>query len=340
MKLKRIAIDTSKYVFTLHGIDAQDRPVVRRDLKRAALLEYFAKLEPTDVAMEACGASHHWGRELARLGHTVQLIPPQYVKPFVKRGKNDRIDAQAICEAAGRPDMTFVPVKSAAAQADATVPRVRELLVRQRTQAVNAVRGHAAEFGLVAARGIDKIDALLARVAEADIPTPAREMITLLGEQIAQLDAQLAMLEAKLRQMHKNHPLSQLLAGVPGVGPIGAITLVLNVDAARFTSGRHFAAWLGLTPKQHSTGGRPRLRGISREGNERLRQLLVLGAMSMVRTAVHSPGSQAVSPWLHQLLTRKPRKLVAVAWANKMARILWAMMSSGEAYRGTTPKTA
>jgi transposase len=338
MKFKRIAVDTSKSVFALHGTDAQDRAVLRRTLKRPQFEAFFAALEPTEVVLEACGGSHHWARRLGAMGHTVRLIPPQYVKPFVKRGKNDRIDAEAISEAAGRPGMRFVAVKSAAQQAEAMVLRVRALLVKQRTQLVNALRGHAGEFGIVTGRGMDKIDALLARIAADEaIPQAGREALALLGEEIARLDARIEAIDRELMQAHKATPLSRLLAGVPGIGPLGAITLVRTVDPAQFASARHFAAWLGLTPKEKSTGGRQRMGGISREGNERLRQLLVLGATAIVRVAVRKPEAASVSPWLRKLLERKPRKLAACALANKMARIAWAMMASGQAYRTPIP---
>jgi transposase len=339
MEYKRIAIDTSKAVFTVHGIDVQDRPVLRRNLKRVEFQAFFAKLVPTEVALEACGSSHHWARVLTASGHQVRLIPPQYVKPFVKRGKNDDADAEAICEAAGRPTMHFVPVKSVERQAAAMPLRVRELLVRQRTQVVNALRGHAGEFGIVVGRGIERVEALLEEIAAADgIPQLAREMLVVLGEQIALLDGKLTVLEQRLVAEHRADPLSKLLAGQPGIGPISAQTIVSKVDPTQFKSGRHFAAWLGLTPKQRSTGGKQRLGGISRQGNERLRQLLVVGAMAVIRQA--KPGSKTASPWLLKLLERRPRKLAAVALANKMARTVWAMMTSGETWRMPKVSTA
>ena len=332
MELKRIAVDTSKAVFTLHGVDFTDRPVLRRDVKRAGFEEFFAKLPPTAVALEACGGSHHWGRQLTALGHTVQLIPPQYVKPFVKRGKNDRNDAQAISEAAARPEMPTVPVKSAEQQAEAMVLSVRELLIGQRTQLVNAIRGHATEFGLIAAKGISKLEGLLEKIAsDTAMPQAAKDMLDFMGARLTQLDTQIDELELRMKQQHKANPMSQLLDAIPGIGSISALSLALTVDPSHFQSARHFAAWLGLTPKERSTGGRQRLGGISKAGNERLRQLLVVGAMSVIRFA--KPGSKTASAWLLNLLERKPRKLVAVALANKMARIVWAMMSSGEAYR-------
>ena len=332
MELKRIAIDTSKHVFTLHGVDFQDRVVLRRELKRAQVEPFFRKLLLTEVVLEACGGSHHWGRLLASLGHTVKLIPPQYVKPFVKRGKNDRNDAEAINEAASRPSMRFVPVKSAEQQAGIMILKTRELLVRQRTQLINAIRGHAGEFGVIAAKGTVRVEALLDRVAgDETLPEAARDMIALLGEQIKDLDIRITALETRMKQAHKANPVSQLLEGIPGVGPIGALSLALTVDPGHFHSGRHFAAWLGLTPKERSTGGKQRMGGISRAGDERLRHLLVIGATAVIRHV--KPGSLNASAWLLSLLERRPRKVAAVALANKMARVVWAMMTSGEAYR-------
>ena len=309
MELKRIAIDTSKHVFTLHGVDEQERPVLRRNLRREQLEAFFAKQPATEVVMEACGGAHHWGRFLGQLGHRVRLIPAQYVKPFVKRAKNDRADAEAISEAASRPTMTG-----------------------QRTQAINALRGHATEFGVIAAKGAAQVDALLEKLAsETDIPEAARAMFARMGEHIAALDEQIAALNKDLASLHAKDPVSQRLAKVPGIGPVAAVTLSLTVAAEHFESGRHFAAWLGLTPKEHSTGGKPRLGKISKAGNERLRSLLVVGATAVIRhTRPDRPGAWA---WLVKLLERKPRKLAAVALANKMARIVWAMMARGEEYR-------
>jgi len=332
-EISRISIDTSKAVFTLHGVNAAGDPVLRVDLRRGRLLAFFRKQPRTQVAMEACGGSHHWARELTALGHEVRLVPPQYVKPFVKRGKNDRIDAEAICEAAGRPGMHFVPVKTVAQQADGMVLKVRETLVGQRTQLINTLRGHAAEFGMIAGTGTSKVAALLTAIAaEPGIPPVAKEMLAELGAQIEHLDSRIDALEAKLMAMHKANPVSRVLATAPGVGPITALSFALEVDAAAFASGRHLAAWLGLTPQQHSTGGKPRMGGISRAGNERLRVLLVNGATSVIN-AVQRRGSKLATPWLLKLLARRPKKVAAVALANKMARMLWAMMTTGELYR-------
>jgi len=331
MKLKRVAVDTSKSVFTVHAVDEQDRPVLRQNLSRVRFEKFVATLAPTEVVLEACGSSHHWGRFLQRLGHRVRLIPPQYVKPFVKRGKNDRNDAEAICEAASRPNMRSVPVKSAQAQAEAMDLSARDLLVRQRTQLVNAVRGHAAEFGIFAAKGIAQIEPLLAKIAETDMPQAAKTTLAYLGRCIEQLDAQLAEIDRRLAAQHKTNELSQRLATIPGVGPITALSMALRIDPSQFETARHFAAWLGLTPRERSTGGQQRLGGISRAGDERLRQLLVVGATAVIRYAKR--GSKTACPWLLKLLERRPRKVAAVALANKMARTVWTMMTNGTAFR-------
>jgi transposase len=332
MEIKRISIDTSKHVFTLHGVDEGDRPALRRELRRSQVEGFFGKLPATEVALEACAGSHHWGRMLTSMGHRVKLIPPQYVKPFVKRSKNDRNDAEAICEAASRPTMRTVPVKTVDEQAATIILRHREMLIGQRTQAINALRGHAAEFGIVAAKGEAHIKALLAAiVADPGVPQVAKVMFAQMGEHIAALERKVEALDQDLHEAHKASPVSQRLAAIPGVGPITAVTMALTINPGHFESGRHFAAWLGLTPQEHSTGGKQRLGRISKAGNERLRQLLVLGAMAVISRA--KPGSPAASAWLMQLLERRPRKVAAVALANKIARIIWAMMARGEAYR-------
>jgi transposase len=337
-QISRIGLDTSKAVFTLHAVDEAGQPVLRVNLRRAGLIGFFRKLSRTVVALEACGGSHHWARKLTALGHEVRLIPPQYVKPYVKRGKNDRNDAEAICEAAGRPGMRFVLAKTEDQQAQAMVLKVRAALVEQRTQLINALRGHAAEFGVIAGKGTGKVTALLAAIeAEATIPPIGKEMLALLGEQIEHLDGRIQALEAKVNAMHKANAISQLLATAPGIGPVIGLSFAVEVDPAAFASGRHLAAWLGLTPKEHSTGGRQRMGGISRAGHERLRALLVNGATAVIRAA-ERPGSQLATPWLLGLLARKPKKVAAVALANKMARMIWAMMTTGEAYR--RPATA
>ena len=332
MTIIRIGLDTSKHVFQVHGVDENEQPVLRRQVRRSELERFFAKLPATRIGLEACGASHHWARVLGNLGHDVVLMPPQYIKPYVKRGKNDAIDATAICEAMSRPGMRFVPIKSAESQAALMVLRVRDLLVKQRTALINAIRGHAAEFGVSAAKGPIKVAELLqrAQAEEAGVPAPALEMLSLMAGQLDAIETRLKTLEARLIGVHKANPVSQCLATIPGVGPISAVSFALRVgDPKVFRSGRHFAAWLGLTPREHSTGGRHRLGRISRAGDGSLRKLLVLGATAVIRFAKPGHGS----PWLLQLLARRPKKLAAVALANKMARIIWAMMVSGEVYR-------
>ena len=332
-QFSRIGLDTSKALFTLHCVDASGKPLLRVNLRRPQLLGFFKRHAPTVVAMEACGGSHHWARKLQTLGHEVRLIPPQYVKPYLKRGKNDRNDAEAICEAAGRPGMRFVLAKSVDQQAEAMVLKVRATLVEQRTQLINAMRGHAGEFGVISGRGTGKVAALRAEIAaDTAIPPVAHEMLALLGEQMDHLDCRIKALEAKLEAMHKANAISRLLATVPGIGPIIGLSFAIEVDPAAFTSGRHLAAWLGLTPQEHSTGGKQRMGGISRAGNERLRALLVSGAMAVIGASERA-GSKLATEWLLKLLARRPKKVAAVALANKMARMIWAMMTTGEAYR-------
>ncbi len=336
MTIIRIGLDTAKHVFQVHGVDENEQTVVRRQLRRGEMEKFFGKLAPTRIGLEACGASHYWARLLRGLGHEVVLLPPQYIKPYVKRGKNDANDAEAICEAMSRPGMRFVPIKSAESQAELMLLGVRNLLIKQRTTVINAIRGHAAEFGVIAAKGPVKVAELLqqAHTAEASVPELALNMLRLLAAQLDALDVKLKLIETRLMASHRENPLSQCLASQPGIGPIGALSFALRVtDPKSFRSGRHFAAWLGLTPKDHSSGGRHRQGRISRQGNEALRKLVVLGATAVIRFA--RPGH--ASPWLLNLLARKPKKLAAIALANKMARTLWAMMVSGEVYRRPLP---
>ena len=261
-----------------------------------------------------------------------RVIPPQYVKPFVKRGKNDRADAQAICEAAGRPGMSVVPVRSLDRQAQAMTLRVRERLVLQRTQLINSLRGHATEFGIVVARGSSRVPELMERVrGEEGVPPPAIREMERIQRCIQALDGEISELDRELAEAAKVHEVARRLTSMPGIGPIGAMTLVLTLEAAQFECGRHLAAWLGLVPREHSSGGKQRLGRISKAGNTRIRQMLVLGTTAAIRHA--KPGSLSASPWLLSLLERKPRKLAAIALASKMARIVWAMMERGTAYR-------
>jgi len=336
MSIIRIGLDTAKHVFQVHGVDEAEQPVVRRRLGRKEVEQFFAARPATRIGLEACGAAHHWARILSGLGHEVVLLPPQYIKPYVKRGKNDALDAEAICEAMSRPSMRFVPIKSADQQAALMMLKTRDLLVKQRTMLINAMRGHAAEFGVVAAKGVGKVSELLqlAHAEAAGVPALALEMLRLIASQLDALELRLKTIEARLMTWHRQSPVSQCLATQPGIGPIGAVSFALKVtDPKAFRSGRHFAAWLGLTPKENATGGRSRPGRISRQGDESLRRLLVLGATTVIQFA--KPGR--ASPWLMDLLARRPRKLAAVALANKMARILWAMMVSGELYRRQQP---
>jgi transposase len=325
----RIGVDTSKHLFQLHGVDAEGKVVLKRKLARSQVERVFGKLPGCLIGLEACGAAHYWGRRLSALGHEVRLIPPQYVKPYVKRSKNDAADAEAICEAVGRPSMRFVAIKSEVNQARLMVLRSRDLLLKQRTMLINSIRGQAAEFGVIGAKGPAHLEAILARACES-IPAEAAAMLCELAQAIDQIDERLERIDAQLKAWHRESPLSQRLATIPGIGPITAITLVLMVpDPTVFTSGRHLAAWIGLTPRESSTAGRQRLGKISRQGSETLRRLLVLGATAVIRMA--KPGR--ASPWLLRLMAHKPHKLVAVALANKLARTAWAMMVSGQAYR-------
>lgn len=335
MTIIRIGLDTSKHVFQIHGVDENEEPVLRRQVRRGEVAKFFAKQPPTRIGIEACGASHHWARVLRGLGHEVVLMPPQYVKPYVQRGKNDAIDAEAICEAMSRPKMRFVPVKTAEQQAALMMLGVRDLLVKQRTMLINAMRGHAAEFGVTAPKGPQQMTELRRRVAaEESVPGLARDMLGLLASQLEALNAKLQAIEARLMAWHRQDQTSQLLATIPGIGPIGGVSFALKApDAKAFRSGRHFAAWVGITPREHSTAGKHRPGKISREGDEDLRRLLVLGATAVIRFA--KPGN--ASAWLLNLLARKPKKLAAIALANKMARIVWAMMVSGEVYRRPQP---
>jgi len=327
-------MDTSKQVFQVHGVDEKERTVLKRRLRRSEVEAFFRSLPPTLIGLEACGASHHWARVLSALGHEVRLLPPAYIKPYLKRGqKNDARDAEAICEALGRPSMRFVPVKTEMQQAALMLHSARDLLIRQRTMLMNAIRGHAAEFGIIGAKGIGKLATLLDRVRASSIPELAREMIELLAAQLEPLEAKLLAIDTRLRAWFLHSPQSQRLATIPGIGVISATRLVMKVpDPSVFRSGRHFAAWLGITPRQNSTADKERLGKISRQGDETLRSLLVVGATAVIRCA--KPGR--ASPWLLGLLARRPRKLVAVALANKMARIAWAIMMRGETYRRPT----
>jgi transposase len=330
----RIGMDTSKHVFQLHGVNEREQPVLRRKLRRKEMITFFEKLPPTVVAIEACGGSHHWARLLQSFGHEVKLIAPQLAKPYVKRGKNDAADAEALCEAMSRPTMRFVPVKTQEQQAALMLLGMRDRLIRTRTQLVNAIRGYATEFGLTAANGLCKIEPLLERiVVDETIPELARDLFAMQAKEYDRLQDELRDIEEKLTAWHRADECSQRLRQIPGVGPIVASLLVMKTPSATlFRSGRDFAAWIGLTPKDHSTAGKVKLGIITRAGDEALRSALVVGATAMLR-AVRMGRSKRASPWLVALLKRKPPKLVAVAVANKIARIAWKMMTSGERYK-------
>jgi transposase len=339
-------MDTSKQIFQLHGVDEAERVVVRKRLGRKEVVKFFARLEPTVVGLEACGGSHHWARVLSSLGHAVRLMPAQFVKPYVKRGKNDAADAEALCEAMSRPTMRFVPVKTAERQAALMLVGTRERLIRNRTQLSNAIRGYAAEFGLVTAKGLDKIEALLARIqSDATVPALARELFAAHAQEYARLEAEIVAVETKLMAWHRQDECSRRLVRIPGIGPIGATMLAMKVpDAGAFRSGRKFAAWIGLTPRDHSTAGKTKLGTITRAGDPALRSVLVVGATAVIRQLRRGRGR--AWPWLVKLLARKPPKLVAVALANKMARIAWKLMVTGATYQAeyalqpTTPHAA
>ncbi len=340
MKPSTIGLDIAKSVFHLHGVDASGAVVLRKRLRRRELVAYFAKLEPCLIGLEACGGGHHWARELAALGHQVRLLSPADVKPYVRRNKNDAIDAAAICEAVSRPSMRFVPVKSRAQQAALVPHRVRDLLVRQRTMLINTLRSLMAEFGVVAPRGRGHLGALAARLEEPEaaspsnpaIPAAARPLLLELVAAIAALSERIARAEKAIVAAVRKDPLGRRLMTVPGVGPITASAVLATVgEPARVRNGRHFAAWLGLVAKQSSTGGRPKLGRISKMGDRYLRRLLVLGATA--RLACVGREQSPLAAWTRALLARRPARLVTVALANKTARILWAVMARGEAYR-------
>jgi len=330
-----IGLDLAKTTFQVHGADAQGRAVLRKKLRRSQLLDFFGRLEPCVVAMEACGGAHYWGREIGKFGHEIRLIPPAYVKPFVKRQKNDAADAEAICEAAVRPSMRFVPVKSEDIQATAMVFRVRELLIRQRTQIINALRGHCTEFGIIAPNGAMNAKKLIAVVEDEEsvLPPPARQVLEEIIGALSALERRIGKLDAEIKARARSNEMARRLMTVPGIGPLIATALVtLAPPAETFRRGRDFAAWLGLVPRQHSTGGKQRLGATTKMGERSLRRLLIIGANSVIiKRHVHR--SAQPGTWLAGMLSRKPPMLVRVALANKMARIVWAVMKTGEAYR-------
>ncbi len=342
-EVSTMGLDIAKNVFQVHGVDEAGAVVVRRQLRRGEVLKFFGSLPGCVVGMEACASSHHWARKIGALGHEVRLLPPAHVKPYVKRGKkNDAADAAAICEAVTRPHMRTVPIKTEAQQSVLLLHRARDLLVRQRTMLICALRSHLAEFGLIAGQGRGNFTKLLACVEhDASLPELARSAVRLIAEQIDNAKEKIGALEKEIVARHRHDEVSRRLATIPGVGPIIASALAASVpDASTFKSGRQFAAWLGLVPKQSSTGGKERLGSITKAGDRYLRKLLVVGATGLIRYKRKTiPGG---IEWIEKLLARKPVRLVTVALANKMARIAWAILSRGEVYRdvGTQPAGA
>ncbi|PJG44982.1 IS110 family transposase [Sphingobium sp. LB126] len=333
-RIVTVGLDIAKSVFQVHGVDEDGKVVERRQLKRSQMVRYFGELPPALIGIEACGTAHHWARQLAELGHEVRLIPPAYVKPYVKRQKNDAADAEAICEAVMRPSMRFVAVKSVDQQAAGVLHKTRALLIKQRTMMLNAVRAHLAEFGVVTGAGITQAIRAVAELASREdlgLPDVAREALGNLAGLIQELQAKLTAVDKQLTRWHYQSDVSNLLETIPGVGIITASALVSSVtEPNAFKSARHFAAWLGLVPKQNSSGGKTRLGRITKGGNRYLRQLLVVGATAVLRHA--RAGNGNVLPWIKALLDRRPPKVVAVALANKMARIAWVVMTRGVEY--------
>jgi transposase len=330
-----IGLDIAKSVFQVHGVDAGGQVVLRRQLKRRYVLAFFQKLPSCLVGIEACASSHHWSRELQALGHTVRLMPPAYVKPYVKRHKNDATDAEAICEAATRPNMRFVATKTCEQQSCLTLHRTRHLFIRHQTSVINAIRAHLAEFGIVAPVGRNGVEELLTVVADRSdkrLPDVARACIAALGAQLRTLKAQILQFDRLIMAWHRSNQASRRLDDIPGVGPALATALVATVaDPRAFRSGRNFSAWIGIVPKQHSSGGKDRLGGISKRGDRYLRGLFVAGALAVIRYAkIHGTKRR---PWLTALLARRPTKVAAIALANKIARMAWAMMAKGEHYK-------
>lgn len=331
-KVATIGLDLAKNVFQVHGVEADGRVAVRRQLRRSEVHRFFSRLSPCLVGMEACATAHYWGRELSKMGHTVKLMPPAYVKPYVKRGKTDAADAEAIAEAVTRPTMRFVAIKTTEQQAVLMLHKSRDLLVRQRTMVINALRGHLAEFGLIAARGPGGVTSVINVFHEAqdDMPALARKALHSLIDRYRALNGEIKAVEKEIVQWHRSDEASRRLATIPGIGPITASALSAAVpDASQFRNGRQLAAWLGLTPKAYSSGGSQRQLGISKQGDGYIRRLLVTGATAVIRLARQGNASKE---WATELLKRKPAKVASVALANKTARIAWAVMVRKEVY--------
>jgi transposase len=337
-----IGLDIAKSVFQVPGIDAAGQVVIRRQLKRRFVLSFFEKLPPCLVGIEACASSHYWSRELQALGHTVRLMPPAYVKPYVKRQKNDATDAEAICEAVARPNMRFVPTKTVEQQSCLMLHRARHLFIRQQTAVINSIRAYLAEFGIVAPvgrRGVEQLLEVVANTADERLPEVARACLAALGSQLRALKAQILEFDRRIIVWHRSSTTSKRLDAIPGVGPALATALVASVaDPRAFRSGRDFSAWIGLVPKQNSSGGKDKLGSISKQGDRYLRSLFTAGALAVIRYAkIHGTGHR---PWLTGLLARRPTKVAAIALANKLARMAWAMMARNERYQEPAALTA
>ena len=330
-----IGVDLAKNVFQIHGVDAEGAVIIRRQLRRSQMLPFFKKQPPCLVGMEACATAHHWARQLVALGHAVKLMPPKYVKPYVKRNKNDMADAEAICEAVTRPTMRFVEIKTRDQQSVLMLHRTRQLFVRQRTTLINALRAHLAEFGIVAGVGRNGLERLLKVIEDGEddrVPAAARDCLLALRDQLEMVKGQVLDADRHILAWHRSSEVSQRLDDIPGVGPLIATALVASVpDPHVFKSGRDLAAWIGLVPKQNSTGGKDRLGHISKAGNRYLRMLLVVGALSVIRRAKQVGYTRR--PWLTKLLQRRSTKIAAIALANKIARTAWAMMAHGTFYQ-------
>jgi transposase len=341
-EITTIGLDIAKSVFQVHGIDASGAVIVRRQLRRSQVLPFFRKLPGCVIGIEACATSHHWARELEKVGHEVRLMPARYVKPYVKRNKNDAADAEAICEAVTRPTMRFVAVKTCEQQSVLMLHRTRQLFVRQRTTLINALRAHMAEFGIVAGigrNGVDKLLELITRGEDDRIPPAAHECLMALAAQLVLVKRQILEADRRVLAWHRTSKTSKRLEAIPGVGPLIATALVASIpDPSVFRSGRDLSAWIGLVPKQNSTGGKERLGSISKAGNRYLRSLLVVGALSVIRRAKQLGYTR--HPWLVRLMERRSVKIAAIALANKIARIAWAMMARNESYRTPLPASA